>query len=236
MAGRNYYMVTALPSLGQLGTTPPLTIASMLEHVAHRPIARVLVETLFLADDLLQRDAMLAGELEQAQPAVLTNPQLSDEQPLPAYLAAPEQATPRRVAADAVWADYFQHAADVAKRTGCRFLGKWVGFEVALRNALVAERAKALDLDVHEYLVEPQLAAEADLATTINEWAAAPNPLAGMKVLDQARWRWLNDNDAWYSFVDDELAAYAARLMLLHRWDRSDQSSDGAAMPEAAKT
>jgi hypothetical protein len=56
-----------------------------------------------------------------------------------------------------------------------------------------------------------------------------------MKVLDQARWRWLNDNDAWYSFADDELAAYAARLMLLHRWDRLDQPSDEAATPEAAK-
>ena len=117
MAGRNYYLITALPSLGQLGTTPPLAVASMLEHVAHRPRAHELVETLFLADDLLQRDAILAAELEQARPAVLTKPQLSDEQLLPAYLAAPEQAAPRRVAADAVWAAYFRHADDVAKRT-----------------------------------------------------------------------------------------------------------------------
>jgi len=35
-----------------------------------------------------------------------------------------------------------------------------------------------------------------------------------------ARWAWLADNDAWFSFRDDELAVYAARLMLLHQWKR----------------
>jgi len=54
----------------------------------------------------------------------------------------------------------------------------------------------------------------------IAEWTAAPDPLAGQRVLDQARWSWLKEHDAWFSFGGDELAVYAAKLMLIDRWHR----------------
>ena len=218
--GQNHYLITSLPALGELGSDPPMTGAEFLGHLADSPGAANLVETLLLADDLLQRDAVLAGEMDQPSPAVLTAAQLADEEPLPGYLVDDERVQPRRVAGDAVWAAYFRRAAEVADSRRCRFLSGWVRFEVALRNALAEQRAKALELDAHEYFVVPQLSADIDLSGTIGAWAGAADPLAGMKVLDQARWQWLNENDAWYSFRDDELAAYAARLMLLARWQR----------------
>jgi hypothetical protein len=52
------------------------------------------------------------------------------------------------------------------------------------------------------------------------------NPLSGLKVLDRARWDWLSRNDRAYSFENDEIAAYAAKLMLLHRWRRLAQAAD----------
>jgi len=224
--GQNHYLITSLPALGELGSDPPMTGAEFLVHLADSPGAAKLVETLLLADDLLQRDAVLAGEMDQPSPAVLTAAQLADEEPLPDYLVPPEQAQPRRVAGDAVWGAYFRRAGDMAGSRRWRFLGDWVGFEVALRNALAEHRAKALGLDAHEYLVEPELSADIDLSATISAWAGAADPLAGMKVLDRARWQWLNENDAWYSFRDDELAAYAARLMLLERWQRLARAAD----------
>ncbi|MGB2821431.1 MAG: hypothetical protein WBF17_10645, partial [Phycisphaerae bacterium] len=79
------------------------------------------------------------------------------------------------------------------------------------------------------HLVEPDLAAPQDEFTLVlGEWSAARDPLAGLRVLDAARWRWLIEHDAWFTFADDELAAYAAKLMLLHRWKRIAEAQPDA--------
>jgi hypothetical protein len=37
-------------------------------------------------------------------------------------------------------------------------------------------------------------------------------------VLDQRRWRWIDENSRYFSFALDELAAYARKLVLIARW------------------
>jgi len=226
MAVGNYYLVTSLPTLGDLGAPPPIAPPDLVDHLQDAG-ARALVETVLLSDDLLQRDATLAGEAEEPEPAVLSADQCRDEQPLPAYLAGETEAPPGRPgpASDAIWARYFRHAEAVARRRGSPFLRAWVGCEVGLRNALADARARSLDLDPEPYLVAPDLAdADADFSALVAEWTEAENPLEGLRVLDRARWRWLEEHDAHFSFADDELAAYAAKLMLLVRWHRLEQA------------
>ena len=65
MNGVNHYYITALPALGELGSMPPLRPSQLLEHVTDCPGPRALIEALFLFDDLLQREAFLAGEIEE---------------------------------------------------------------------------------------------------------------------------------------------------------------------------
>ncbi len=220
MAGDNYYLVSALPSLPDLGSVPPLSLVALREHVSHAA-ARMLVDAILLGDDLLQRDAALAGEGRDIEPTLLTAAQICDDEPLPPYLAPAEGEETARIACDAVWEVYFGHAAAVAQQSGSRFLAAWVAHEVALRNALAAARAKTLALDPGDYLVAPELGdADVDFTALLAEWADAENPLEGIRLLDTARWQWLAEHDAWFSFGDDELAAYAARLMLLVRWHR----------------
>ncbi|MFO8014702.1 MAG: DUF2764 family protein [Phycisphaerae bacterium] len=226
MAVGNFYLVAALPTLGDLGSPPPIAPADLVDHVRAAG-ARPLVETVFLSDDLLQRDAFLAGEADEPEPAVLSAAQVRDEEPLPAYLAVEAEEAPRREgpATDAVWARYFRHAAAVARRERSPFLEAWVGYEVALRNTLARARAKSLDLDPEPYLVAPDLAGDdVDLSALVSEWTDAENPLEGLRVLDRARWQWLHDHDAHFTFADDELGAYAAKLMLLVRWHRLEQA------------
>jgi len=219
-AGNNYYLLTSLVTLESLSDAPPMSNADLLEKASQSPGAEVLVRTLLLSDDLMQRQALLAGEVEEASAVILTQQQLTDEEPLPEYLVAQQESAPRRVASDAVWSAYFSHAMHVAGECGCGFLADWVAFEVAMRNALTEARAKSLGLDPNEYFVQPQLGASINFAPTLAEWSAAPDPLSGLKVLDRARWDWLARNDRTYSFKDDEIAAYAAKLMLSHRWRR----------------
>ena len=227
MAGSNYYLLSALPPLGHFGDRPPLSLAQLREHVADHPGPQAVVDALLLADDLLQREAVLAGELETPEPTVLTSDQLRDEQPLPDYLVGTPTEHIFRIAGDTVWAAYFHHVADLAARRRSGFLTAWVGLEVAVRNALAAARAQALDLAADDYVVAAELAdRDADLEATVNEWASARTPLEGLRALDTARWRWLDENDRWFSFSDDEIAAYAARLVLLARWHRISEAAE----------
>jgi len=230
MPGRNYFLVTALPSLGELGTPPPMGLTDFLAHLDDATAPRRQAEVLFLADDLRQRESILAGETDQVEPVVLSAEQVRDEQPLPDFLAAEANDTAARLPADLTWEKYFRHAADVARRTGGALLAAWVGHEVALRNALAAARARTLELDAAGYLVATDLAEpDAAFGPVINDWTAADNPLEGLKVLDRARWAWLTAHGRYFSFADDELVAYAAKLLLLNRWQRLQQ-----AVPEAA--
>ncbi len=221
MAGQNYYLITALEPLGRLGDEVPITFGQLLEHIAPSPGALQAIETILLGDDLLQSQALLAGEISEVQPSVLTPAQMRNEEPLPEYLATtPDIAARRPASVDATWEAYYYHAWGIASAKPQSLLAGWIGFEVALRNALTARRAKALGLNEADYTIAEDLASQHNFTATLNEWAAAADPLAGLKVLDVARWTYLNQNDNWFSFDDDELVAYALKLMLITRWRR----------------
>lgn len=221
MSGPNFYFITSLPTLRVLGEAPPLPPEAILDYLADSPAARELLATIFLSQDLLQREAYLAGELKEVSPAVLTVEQVRNKAPLPDYLTPAGAVQPRRVPIDAVWEAYFRHAASVATRLGSAFLEAWVRYEVGLRNALTTARAQSLGLEPADYLVASDLGApHQEYDQAIGEWSAAPDPLAAMGALQRSRWDWLMRNDAYYSFDDDELAAYGAKLTLMASYYR----------------
>lgn len=170
----------------------------------------------------------MAGEIEDAEPIILTKEQLTDHAPLPEYLvpeATPDQ--PNRSVTDGVWDAYFHHLDRISAKTP--FARKWVGYEVSLRNALVHRRAKTLEISADPYLVAVDLQeSEYNFDALLSEWASVDNLLEATKLLDQARWRWIEKNDAWFTFTDDELVAYTARLILLHRWHRITSGATAA--------
>ncbi len=219
-------------------------LADLLEHVEENRRWREQLEALVLSDDLLQREALLAGETDEVEPAVLTLPQVQGEAPLPESLAAAadadhedqeDQAT--ALEADLLWERYFRYVHRLARSRKSRFLVQWVESEIALRNALAAARAKRLGLDESDYQIATDLAptglaptdwagTDEDLAPVLTDWEAAPTPLAGLQVVIRARWAWLDRHDAWFSFSVDELLAYAARVILLEQWSRTEEKED----------
>ena len=228
-----YYYLTALPALGELGSEPPIGYAELLEHVGEDSSRGKLLATLFLFDDLLQREAHLAGETGQVDPAVLTVQQAHNAAPLPSFLLSlpEERETTGAIETDSLWEAYYRHAASVASRFRSNFLRRWVAFEVALRNTLAVARAKRLGLEEAGYLVARDLADESpeDFSATLSEWTSAATPLDGLRVVMRARWAWIAQHDAWFSFSEDELLAYAARLMLLDQWRRTTRDGKAAA-------
>ncbi len=239
MAGsqQNYYLLSALPDPGPFGSEPPLAPGELLEALSVNPGAWELARALFLSDDLLQREAVVTGEIDAPEPIVLSVEQVRDEAELPEALLAQVSQTPRRVAADALWEAYFRYVADLADRTGGAFLRRWVGFEVGLRNALATARARALDLEAAEYTLADDLAEDdAMVGAAVSEWSQASDPLAATRALDRARYAWLDANDDWFAFSDDELTAYAAKLMVLSRWQRLTEARQRGEVPPAVST
>lgn len=240
MPDPRYYDLTSLPSIGELGTPPPLKPEQMLERCEPGSTARTLMETLFLFDDLIQREAFLAGEIKEVHPVVLGVAEARGERGLPSYLAGlgedigerrlgPSTSHPHRaIQADDLWEAYFRYAAEVAERHRSELLSGWVRHEVGLRNALATARARRLGLDPHDFLVASDLAEGGGnvFASTVNEWASANTPLAGQQILIRARWMWLVELDPWFSFTDDEFAVYAARIMLLEHWRRMMETEE----------
>jgi len=220
------YLLSLLPTLEPMGSIPPLSKRVLLEHVidSNGPVSTV--EMLLLSDDLMQYQALLAEEIEQDRTdlAILSLDKSENESVLPDFLLPKETMEKQestRLSVDEIWTRYFHHAASVAKRARSSFLKAWIGFEVALRNVLVIARAHTLDLDSEAYLVAPELAdKDTDYSHTVSEWSGASDPLTALKVLDEARWDWLEEHGGWYSFSACEIEVYAARLVLLHRWRR----------------
>jgi len=232
-----YYYLASLPTPGDLGSTPPVTPVELIALLETAAGPRRLVETLFLMDDLTQREAFLAGEIDQIEPVVLTIPPARNDAPLPTDLTSSSAETSeilagRAVAVDDLWETYYRHAARLADRYNNQFLAAWVGHEVAMRNALATDRAKRLGLDPANYLVATDLAdPDCDFSLLLAEWLAAPTPLEGYKTLIRARWAWIVEHQAWFSFTDDELTAYAAQVMLLQQWRRLTAATVTPAAP-----
>ena len=222
-----------LPSLVGLGDPSPLSCVDLLDRLRSliSPRPGQLGEAVFLSDDLLQREAFLTGELEDPTPTVLTVPQVRDEMPLPDFLQFTNSggaiAETTKIASDTIWRDYYFYVASVARTWNSRFLAMWVSFEVTFRNAIAEARAQALELEPEDYFVAEALGgSREDYIPVVNEWSVAADPRAGQRVLDLARWRWLDENDAYFSFGDDELGAYAAKLVLTERWYRLNEAME----------
>jgi len=227
VASLNYYHLAYLPSLGEPGDPVEITGSELLLQLldgGEKTAAGEITEAILISDDLLQRDSFIAGQIDEPRPSVLTVAQVQDEDPLPESLFA-ETAAQESRKVDSTWDLYFRYAHSTAERLNSRFLSAWIGYEVALRNAIAEKRAQDLGLDPGDYLVATDLAS-GDVSRDVADWiaATAQTPLAGQKSLDTARWRWLNETEPYYSFGDDEICAYAARFVVADRWARLNEA------------
>jgi hypothetical protein len=227
-----YYILSMLPTIESLGAPAPLTAREFLDLFEPDDPLRGDIEALFLTEDLLLRQATLAGrDCNGFAPAVLSRGQITGELDLPEALIVERTDDAMRFIApeDALWERYYEWLADLAKTRRSKFLSEWTRFEVGLRNALAAYRADALDLDVSGYLIAESLGGDqSEFAAILNDLQTGETPLDQKEILDLARWAWLNEHDEWFTFDEDEILAYAVRLLLTTRWERINDAADEA--------
>lgn len=109
---------------------------------------------------------------------------------------------------------------------------KWLDFDTMLRNELVKLRASRKKTDPARYLRPDGYA-----GTTLYHVALAaqrnPSPLEGEKILDLARWDFLEELSFGHYFDLDFLIIYAYKILILERWERIISADKGKILEEA---
>ena len=96
---------------------------------------------------------------------------------------------------------------------------KWITFDTALRNETARIRAGKRHIEAAIYL-RPDTYPGPSLAPVVAAATLSPSFLEGEKVLDEARWKMLDELSIAHYFDLDALITYAYKLLILHRWER----------------
>lgn len=105
------------------------------------------------------------------------------------------------------------------QQTGQKTLRAWRDFDTGLRNELVKLRASRKHIPAATYLRDEAFPGQAIVHLAL---AAQKNiyPLEAEKLLDQARWDFLEEISFGHYFDLDYLIIYAHKLLLLEKWNR----------------
>ena len=110
-------------------------------------------------------------------------------------------------------------------------LKKWQDFDTALRNELVRVRSSHKHIDGSKYLRDYE-----DLQLHLSHLALSshrnPNILEAEKMLDEERWRALEELSFGHYFDLDFLILYGLKLLLLERWERAHTADSHKVLAE----
>lgn len=96
-------------------------------------------------------------------------------------------------------------------------LDKWRIFDTALRNELVKIRASRKHIDPQKYLRQDGYAEPDIIHIAMNAYRNT-SIIEAERMLDQARWRRLDELAVGHYFDIDFLIVYAHKLLILERW------------------
>ncbi len=96
---------------------------------------------------------------------------------------------------------------------------KWLRFNITLKNELVKVRAARKRVSAENYL-RPDGYAEPSFYHLALAAHRNPCPLEGEKILDIARWNFLDELSFGHYFDLDLVIIYAYKLLTLERWEK----------------
>jgi hypothetical protein len=107
-----------------------------------------------------------------------------------------------------------------------------MGCEQALRNELVRIRCARKKIDPQHHL-RGDAYAEPSIARTAHQAARQASPLEAERILDLARWQYLEELSLGHYFDRDFLFIYGLKLKLLERWERVGREGGARLAAEA---
>ena len=114
---------------------------------------------------------------------------------------------------------------------------KFHSFETALRNALVTFRAKKKGRKADIFLRENSGSeADRDMSNLINLLQNASDALEREKILDNARWTFLDEMELGHYADLDALSIYCRKLLILEKWTQYQKEQAGKNLEETVST
>lgn len=96
---------------------------------------------------------------------------------------------------------------------------KFFHFETALRNALVSMRAKKKGIKAEAFLREEAGKGGEDMSHLLSLLQSAAHPMERERLLDKARWDFLEELELDHYADLDALYIYCRKLLILEKWD-----------------
>ena len=93
----------------------------------------------------------------------------------------------------------------------------WYNWETCLRNRIAKTRSTKLEKDISKYTKEER-DAFSEIDRGIQESFAADNPKLREKILDELRWKEIDNLESGHLFDLGKLCIYKLRLMLCEKW------------------
>jgi len=106
-------------------------------------------------------------------------------------------------------------------------LKQWVAFELALRNELAKARAARKKIDPAKYLRQPD-EPQAQVSHVALAAYRSSSILEAEKILDTARWEFLEGLSLGHYFDFDCLVIYGLKLKILERWEKIQKADKEA--------
>ena len=95
--------------------------------------------------------------------------------------------------------------------------GRWIAFNRKFRNELALARAVRLKKDPQKH-VRGERAVESFVQETIAQAMKVGNPFEAERILDSARWRYLDELEQGRFFHFDNVLIFALKLQILERY------------------
>ena len=99
-----------------------------------------------------------------------------------------------------------------------QIIQKWIDFDVALRNELVKIRASKKHIEPETYL-RPDRYSGSSPAPVVMAANITTSIFDAERILDEARWRALEELATGHYFDLELLITYAYKLLILQRWE-----------------
>lgn len=223
-----YYLLTFLPPLPAMGEALPISFDDLQVCVdrEQRPEVSRLIEAIRLEERI---EAFILKRFREAASSQAETAKPSELFPFPPEIAAVLSVDAAEIGEDhwlsAIWREYYRWLGQVGRSGGSVLLAEWALFESELREELAAfrmARSTRSDAGGKDSLGagSAMVADGPRFASLIGSWARATDPFAGERLLDQARWTFLEERCGVFSFSIDECVGYVLRLRLLNRYQR----------------
>ena len=116
---------------------------------------------------------------------------------------------------------------EIAGKDGA-VLRQWIDFDRSLRNELVKVRAGRKHIDPAKHLRGDYDYIDPDLSRLAISAYRNPSLLEGERMLDEARWRKLEELSLGHYFDFDCLIIYALKLLIVLRWQALAEADKAA--------